>query len=1055
MLKVFYKKIKRKYFYSDKKIGELQNSYFFAWTLRLAVGFSLGAMTSLFLFQGIEYDKQSIMAITNEQGNKNYYLTSLSPVSAINDKEVFWSFSGAINDMIQGEVGTIRPLHHTGFPKPPVLGDQRIAIILAYPQDITKPETTSQSIYDLVFTDINNYYKENSYNKISLSGDIYGWYGLAINSQSCVYGNDNIFQEAVKMADPDIYFPDYDGIVVIGPFGCRSCAGGKSNKTTDDGVVNSFYVVISSMNDVNFGVISHELGHGFGNFHAGLLGCSSDYCDPFDLMGEYTGKIIDAYTNKHTGHFNAPHKEHVGWLDSPNIQTASVSGAYSLEPLETITSGVKTVKIQRSSRSFLYIEYRRPVGYDAMFKDLYGASIFDGILMHVTGGSFGFGFTNPDQVDTFLVDPTPNEDKSFVVRAGENYIDPATKTKIAVTSISDNSIDVNIELGTQDNIGPTISVVEPEENETVLGEIEVVIDASDSAGIDHAVAILNNKAIGDSRTPLSFVYNTIDPSAKWTDGIYSLNGYAVDGAYNTSYLSAVRNIKVDNSSVLAEIKSPQSGSYVRDIATISPSSLSKTISKIEFFKDFEKAPFASAVSAPFETSWDTKGIVDGSYRLKAKIYYSDGNFSTSKVNITVDNTVPSEPLNFKITSANAVKEINIDWDDSTDANGIKEYKIYRDEIEIAAISESRYLDSNLVPSTAYVYQISAVDKAGNESIRSRKISVTTLPSSNSTDSSIEQSRESKIDSFLVAPALGSGSQLRLFNANGALIGQFFAYEKSFRGGISFVAEDLDSDGIREIITAPGSGREPEIKIFNSKGKLLYKFLAYSKNFQGGVNVAAGDLNGDGNKEIITSPRSGALQIRIFGFKGGKWTQIIKAFYAYSKSQSQFANITVADIDGDGKDEIIAAPGPGTAPVLKIFGLRNNEIKQITPQIYAYDKNTRNGVNLSAGDIDGDGNDEIIVSSSTGNFDIKVFKKASNGKLVVIKKGFFPFGRKTDQGINTAAADINGDGKDEIIASTAGVGQPVVHIFSSDKFKKLKEFKAYPYKSVSGLRVGRW
>ena len=510
---------------------------------------------------------------------------------------------------------------------------------------------------------------------------------------------------------------------------------------------------------------------------------------------------------------------------------------------------------------------------------------------------------------------------------------------------------------------------------------------------------------------------------------------------------------MDNSSILAIINSPQSGSYVRGVAKISTSSSSKIISKIELFKDFEKTPFASAMSAPFEFQWDTKLVADGLFRLKAKIYYSDGNFSTSRVNITVDNTAPSELSNFKITSANASKEINIDWDDSADANGIKEYKIYRDEIEVAAVTDSSYLDSNLASSTTYVYQISAIDKAGNESIRSRKISITTLPGSS--DSSREQSRSSKIENIIVTPALKGGPQLRLFKSNGALVGQFFAYEKSFRGGVSFVAEDLDTDGVKEIIAAPGPDREPEIRIFNNKGKLLGKFMAYAKNFQGGVNVAAGDLDDDGIKEIITSPQSGAPQVRIFGFKGGKWIQIIKSLYAYSKNQNYSTNITVADIDGDGKDEIVAALGIGAIPALKVFGLRNNEIKLITPQIYAYNKNVRGGVNLSAGDIDGDGKDEIIVSPSTGNLDVKVFKRASNGKLVVSKKGFYPFGKNTKQGINTAAADVDGDGKDEIISSMAGAGQPVVHIFSSDKLKKLKEFKAYSSKSMFGLRLGGW
>lgn len=150
---------------------------------------------------------------------------------------------------------------------------------------------------------------------------------------------------------------------------------------------------------------------------------------------------------------------------------------------------------------------------------------------------------------------------------------------------------------------------------------------------------------------------------------------------------------------------------------------------------------------------------------------------------------------------------------------------------------------------------------------------------------------------------GGGPHVRVFNKDGKpLIGGFFAYDKNFRGGVRVAVMDLDGDGTKEIITAAGAGGGPHIRVFNKDGKsLIGGFFAYDKNFRGGVSLAIGDINGDGQKEIITAPGAGGSpEVKIFN-KDGKF---LKSFLAYESSFTSGLRVMADDMDNNKIDEIL-------------------------------------------------------------------------------------------------------------------------------------------------------
>jgi hypothetical protein len=178
--------------------------------------------------------------------------------------------------------------------------------------------------------------------------------------------------------------------------------------------------------------------------------------------------------------------------------------------------------------------------------------------------------------------------------------------------------------------------------------------------------------------------------------------------------------------------------------------------------------------------------------------------------------------------------------------------------------------------------------------------------------------------------LNYGSQLGLVDDNGvisdaAVIDSFFAYAPTFTGGVLVAAADVDGDGMADIITGTGAGGGAHVRVFSGADRhSLASFFAYDASFRGGVNVAAGDVDGDGRADIITAAGAGGgSHVKVFNALGGQ--PLLRSFFAYGAGFSGGVNIAVGDVNGDGKADIITGAGAGGGPHVKVFDSSANEI----------------------------------------------------------------------------------------------------------------------------------
>ncbi len=202
------------------------------------------------------------------------------------------------------------------------------------------------------------------------------------------------------------------------------------------------------------------------------------------------------------------------------------------------------------------------------------------------------------------------------------------------------------------------------------------------------------------------------------------------------------------------------------------------------------------------------------------------------------------------------------------------------------------------------------------------------------------------------------SKITIYDLNKNVITSFYPYGPDYNFGINFAINDFENDGYFEIVTGTMRGYSPLVKVFNYQGKELNKgFYAYAQNYKGGVNVAFCDTNGNGKKEIVTGAGyMGGPQVRTFDING---KVLSGGFFAYAKTFRGGVNVACGDIDGNGIDEIITGAGYGGSSHVRYF---NSKLEPLSPGFWAFGKESRTGVRVFVADLDNDGIDEILAAS---------------------------------------------------------------------------------------------
>jgi chitodextrinase len=400
---------------------------------------------------------------------------------------------------------------------------KKLAVLLVKFADTDPEPYTISQVQQVMFSNsdsVANYFNEESYGQLTMTGDVFGYFTISTNTVACDFTDiGNKARAAAAAAGIDL--SSYTQIQYLHNY-LSSCGwAGLAYVPGRDSWINQY---------LGLRVPSHELSHNLGVHHASTMSCtvggvrvtlsansadcsSSEYGDPFSVMGSATSR-----------HTHNQQLASLTWLSGGALQTVSTSGTYQLASADlTSSASPRAVRVPRGSTgTWFYLELRSPTGTNF--------DTFSPSDPAVTGVSIRISNDWGTIIQSQLLDTTPGT-SSYLdapLQVGQSFTDPLSGVTITTVSVADGVATVNVSWGA-DGVAPSTPT-----NINVASTGNASARVTWSASTDN-VGVAGYRVYRDSVLKGTVTSTSFDDSGLTGGSSYTYKVEAFDAAGNTSF----------------------------------------------------------------------------------------------------------------------------------------------------------------------------------------------------------------------------------------------------------------------------------------------------------------------------------------------------------------------------------------------------------------------------------------------------------------------------------------------------------------------------------------
>lgn len=579
-------------------------------------------------------------------------------------------------------------------------GPRRIAVVLInFSNNTSKPFSRSY-VNGIVFANPNSvraYFAEESGGAVQLSGTVFDWMRIPVSNSTCEFG---AWETAAKagLAARGVDLTTYTNFMFVFP---------QTNACAWRGLAYLPGASTWLNGTPSLRTTAHELGHNFGVHHASSLRCTasgvrvalstnctrSEYGDPFTTMGAAS-----------TRHNDTLARVQMGSIPPSATKTITSSGTYTLAK-SFATSGVRVIGIPRGDGSWFYLDYRRPYGtYFDNFSSTSGA--VSGVAIRLAKG--WTTITQSSLIDTV---PSTTTFADAPLKSGRTFKDSIRGISITVTSLTSSTATISIRLPA-DTIAPTAPA-----------SLHATATTTTSMSLAWSAAT-DNRVVASYRIARDGTTAGTVPagSTTWTNqGLAGGTSYtwtvrAVDGAGNVGPAATLTT---------TTLRPDGAPSIVPNLtATMFPTAARLSWGAasddhgVTGYSVWQDGVLIATVTGYGLTVDDLTPGTTSTWTVRARD--TIGQLGTAaSVQATTPQPDVTAPTSVQLTATSANHGwVTLTWTPATDEVAVTIYRIYRDGALYATVDAATR--EQRVP-TGSTYVVSAVDRAGNESLPSNEV----------------------------------------------------------------------------------------------------------------------------------------------------------------------------------------------------------------------------------------------------------------------------------------------------------------------------------------------